>query len=689
MSDDALYLKDLLDAYAFQSLRDMAGAAGLDLGGGGRAPAKSKTIAVMCARFFTEERVLASWKRLARTDQQVVERLLRRGGAARTRSFQRELLRDGLATEAPRGSRRWRHRDHVPYAKGYVGDPQDPESRVFEDVIARLTYHGLVFCPAPDLSYTSSPYKLRFHPADNLLVPEMIRQYLPNPKRDTPPWTPERVLVANHRLLLSDLYLYWDFCRRQDVGLIAAGYVGKRWLGRINESLLQPDPLLGHAKREDETGHLYLLRQLLEVLGLLRVTGRRLSAWSADPPEIPSFWSLPEQRQLQMCIEAWVETSGAGRVDRSGWVYNADCSAARATVVAHLQALERDEWYELDELVEQLQGRNPDFLFPEHSSVASHRSSAYYYGYYSSGSNSTAGDLVAELGALEREFVVDCLTGPLSGMGLVELGCTGDEVRGIRLRGPALRSEEETASGDTNLQGDGAQGRLVVQPSFQIIAMGPVSLGLLARLDLICERERAGPGAFEYRLSRESLYRGQRSGVRAVQAVRLLEQESGAELPQNVRRSLEEWDAYHERIVLRTGVSLLQTAEPELLAELLAGPQTSESLARPLGDNVALVRKGRQQDLVEGLLTRGCFPAVSGAEPASADSSVVIKEDGSIRAIHVVPSLHVSGRLGRLAEPTGSREWQLTAESVKRATGSRQPSQSEARDGGACPAPAR
>ena len=62
-------------------------------------------------------------------------------------------------------------------------------------------------------------------------------------------------------------------------------------------------------------------------------------------------------------------------------------------------------------------------------------------------------------------------------------------------------------------------------------------------------------------------------GMEMAQVLYFLEQTSSAELPQNVRRSLEEWGALHERIVFRTGVSLLQAADSELLASLMDDAQ--------------------------------------------------------------------------------------------------------------------
>lgn len=48
----------------------------------------------------------------------------------------------------------------------------------------------------------------------------------------------------------------------------------------------------------------------------------------------------------------------------------------------------------------------------------------------------------------------------------------------------------------------------------------------------------------EYQLSRHSVYRGQRTGLDAAAIIAFLEQVSTVPLPQNMRRSLEQWGVW-------------------------------------------------------------------------------------------------------------------------------------------------
>jgi hypothetical protein len=663
----------LLDAYHASTLWEIAQAAGLEVTGpGGKRLPKAKVQALMRAEFFTRERVLASLQRLDKWERILLDRLLLRGGATPTRSLRRELLQAGVVTIREESRDRGHHYHSVPYVEGYAGSPRRPSSTEFVDVVARLTYHGLVFSKDALLSSGSAPYKLQYHPGSTLYVPEKIQRYLPKPEpipvqvRD---WQPAHVRSGDPALLMRDLYLYWDFVRRNEVSLLQSGFVGRRSLKAINKVLLLPDPALEDARREVDTSRLYLLRLLLEKLDLVRRRRGQLRLASEDALHIPPFWGWSLPRQLMVCLEAWSSLGATTGQEEDAHQYNPRFAHARQVVLAVLQALPRKAWFELEELQEKIQDRDLDFLFADHSKIMDYRT-GWYYSYSGTYYGSTK-ELRRNLELLERSFVQGCVIGFLPQLGLVDVGHVGGQWHAFRLTptGQVLLDAKDEQHLD-RLPQEG-EGRLIVQPNFQVMAIGPVNLEWLARLDLFAQRERADRGAFEYRISRDSIYRAQQAGMEVSEVLLFLTDVGGVEIAQNVRRSLEEWGAHHERIVFRTNVSLLQAADTSLLSELMDAPRIGEHLARSVSPEVALLKNGRQEPLVSDLLVQGLFPAVSGARPESADHSVIIHADGTIHPIHTVPSLHLRGRLARLAEELPDGSWQLSAQLVRRASGTK------------------
>ncbi len=670
-------ISTLLNSYHSNTLSELALAAGLELMQGNKKLSKGALIAKMRAEFFVETRVRASWDNLNKLERNVLNRLLLRGSAVTKKAFRRELIKAGLATKAPeieKPESPYSYYDSgVPYDRGvHVGKPTRTRSRIFEDVMARLALCGLVFSRGTPSTSGETPFKIQLHPAAILFVPDTVRRYLPEPEPIPSPlagWQPERVESGAPAVFLRDLYIYWDIVRRNEVNLLKSGLVGKRWLSEINRCLLSPNQYLKDALREDQTGRLYLLRRLLEACKLVHRHRGLLRPVEKDPLRVPEFWGRPQTEQLAACLEAVFQLDELDELESLAGQYDPRWQHARRIVLTTLKRQPPGAWLETEDLLEEIQAQDVDFLFGVRSKVENNPSGRYHalsYGYYYGGTEA----LLATLDVLEAKFVSNWLTGFPHQIGVVELGYDSDVLVGYRLS-PAGRAILGAEPAEPSSQPRDEPGKLVIQPNFQLLALGPVSLALLAQLDLFADRERADLGAFEYRLSRETVYRAQQMGMDVSAVLRFLEQHGNTDLPQNLRRSLEEWAAHHERIVFRTGVSLLQASGADLLVSLANDRCIGKHLARSVAADVSLVKQNHQEQLITKLVEQGLFPAVSGAQPESADRSVILRQDGTIHPIHAVPSLHLRGRLSRLAEEREDGVWVITPASVRRAGGSK------------------
>jgi hypothetical protein len=207
-------------------------------------------------------------------------------------------------------------------------------------------------------------------------------------------------------------------------------------------------------------------------------------------------------------------------------------------------------------------------------------------------------------------------------------------------------------------------GRVVVQPNFHIFAFDPISDAVLARLDSFAVRQNA-ERAIEYILSRESVYRAQQAGQSTADIHAWLEQTTGAALPQNVARSLAEWQGDFERIVIHSRVGWLETT-PDQADMLMENPALRPAILKRVSATSLLIHSEHMDTLERSLLAAGELPARS-ADPAGGHhNSILLAGDGRIEFAHQSPSIYARGRLQGVAQETGEG-WQVTRASVSRA----------------------
>ncbi|MCB8959566.1 MAG: helicase-associated domain-containing protein, partial [Ardenticatenales bacterium] len=664
-------IAELLDSYNSNTLWDMARAAQLVDTGSVRLK-KQDLMLLMEEGFFQPQRIRAVYASLPAVEREVLNRLLLHDGQVSTRLFKRELVRAGFVTEVAWPAASGRHAAGVErrleiYGQivSHIGKPQDPQSTIFEDLLARLTLQGLVFSEEVVANSDAQSFKLQLHPGNRLFIPPVVRQHLPATwaVAETS-WAPAHRMMGDPQLFLRNLYLYWDTVRRERISIIKSGYVGKTGLKSLNASLLTPDSTLEDARNEGETTLLHLLRQVLSALKLVEVRDGELQPRTKAASTIPELWQQPTVEQVRAIVAIWRTLDQPHLLRRHDlqYTFGADVRQGCHTLLVELAEIPAGAWLEIDLLHASLQDRNADFLFPARERLIRQR---YYY----SSSLAIGGRLDEE----ERNFLAQVGAGFLFQAGLVELGYarqSDEPTQWIALRltplGEAVLKQVPFDAPPS--------GQIIVQPNFQILALGPVPLHLLAQLDLFAERKKVDHTAFEYQLTRQSVYAAQQRGFGATEVAQFLTEISHHELSQNIQRSLREWGAEHDRIVFRTGVTLLQTTDGALLEKLLADQATGRHLARPVGDTVALVKQGRRTPLLEALRASGTLPALSGASPNSADKSVLVSENGAIRSLEPVPSLFVHGRLARFCAETATG-WQLTEASVHRAGGSKEKAQ--------------
>ena len=677
MPDD---LKDLLGLYSSGALSSMASYHGLAKHG---PKAKPQTIAELCKVLVERDRIQRTWKDLSPAERATVEAILQRGGKALTGTLRAMLTQKGLVNKAATAGP-----DSI-----FMKPPnaRAENSRRFEDVVARLTLRGLIFA-ADDLTtrYPGSNNAELIkrdleQPVTRVYIPEPIRRHLPQPAPLTTAAAPVKVAAqqeSSARTFQRDLYLYWSFVRGQPLALTSKDEPHKSQLKEVNATLLTRAEL-GKGEGEIDHPRLRFVRLLLEALSLFESRADSQVSVSEDT----QFFALAPAERVRKSFETWRDKPffsellllprGArpARFEPSMLDGTDEVLNARRTVLETVEDLAGGgDWVAFDRLLEQIRERDYEFLLRRPSAPVNSYAMNYYRVQhpYTAATNRLGLDfpniLTDEDGwdKVEANFIRGVVLGPLAWMGLADLGWTDE----------AKRREVPAAFRLTQLGrwllGRGpepvipaAGGRVIVQPNLHVIALDPVNDATLVTLDRFAERLSA-ERAVEYQLTRESVYAGQQQGWDTARIQEFLRQQTGAELPGNVARSLDEWQAQHERIVIHAHVALVHGTAGALDAVMHDPGSAPLVVSRPGAEVLRLVNAAAIPAMMQVLGAHGILPLRSDGSPAT-PNAVEAAETGEVRLLARRPSLFLHGHLAVLADPAGEGRYQISAATVARA----------------------
>ena len=246
----------------------------------------------------------------------------------------------------------------------------------------------------------------------------------------------------------------------------------------------------------------------------------------------------------------------------------------------------------------------------------------------------------------------------LQWLGVVDLLYRGEQVVGFRASAWARCAWEgkgcEEPSG----------GQVVVQPSFQVLAMGPVPLAHMALLELVAERVKVEPMVVEYTLTRTAFLRAIQQGVAGGYVLEQIRKICAQSIPQNVWRSLEEWLAEMERVQVYEEGTLLEITTPEAQAEVASFAGQIPIVA--LEEGRFLVPASAEQKILQHLAAQGYGHRVVKSPEEALPESISVEGKERIWVKQVPPNVFVEGVLRRIAEPVDGRTWVVRAEKVQK-----------------------
>jgi hypothetical protein len=347
-----------------------------------------------------------------------------------------------------------------------------------------------------------------------------------------------------------------------------------------------------------------------------------------------------------------------------------------------LRELADRDWWSVGSLSAAIRRRDPDFLVGGATSVALLIGSWGYWSPYASQQSDEyrgirrAGVTDYRKSVLSRETDWDQVEGaylrqtllePLRWLGMVDVGLDSrGRVVAARVT-PLGRGVLTGAAAALPARVGGA--RLVVQPNFEVIVLdATASLDLMARLDSFATARSVDRAAI-YHLTREALVAALQGGARLAEIERLLEEESGGPLPQNVRYSLTEWARQFERVTVRRAATVLEADDSAQLDDWLAEPAIGRLLGERLGPTVALVPAANLAAVAERLRRLGGWREENAAGPPP--GGLKLRGDGALHLKAEAAGRFERHRLATFADEAEAdrtgRLYRVTAASAARA----------------------
>ncbi|MBN9390175.1 MAG: helicase-associated domain-containing protein [Chloroflexi bacterium] len=456
--------------------------------------------------------------------------------------------------------------------------------------------------------------------------------------------------------LLADLVGITRYFEQNKVKALVSGEPGKRDYQKLNEGLSVKEPGdVKAAKKMEELGRLYFLWTLLKETKIVSLNPSN-DLFQVNQAASEEFFALPRYRQARLLLGAWVR-SGFNEFRRIPTLHfyrmsyyetslpdTVKTTQARFFLLGLLDFYRRQEsllpevWLDFPRLVRAVRDLDTAFLVDHDNSANQYRQGyryeydydpvfpsqgyfgdEYYAGFTSSlklaPPKSKGVRLAAEiLGAplklgedfalVEGEWLAQVIAEPLSWLGIAELA-RDDKGRPVAFRltdlglaaladRPSERERQQTEiHRQVSAQSPDLTKALLVQPNFDVMVLAPLeNLALLRQVDRFADQTSMGDVAL-YRITKDSVLRGLRSGLRGDEISTTLQDNSRVPVASNVLQSLGDWAAEFERLVLYESCEVLETPDSATLDRLLAQPDAARHVIKRLGPTFALVKPVR------------------------------------------------------------------------------------------------
>lgn len=512
-------------------------------------------------------------------------------------------------------------------------------SRRFGDIYARLLAAGLVFTIEP--SYFS-PQPLDFSPGRVLCVPAEVQRALPRPDLDLK--LIEDSAISDRRLARAEFsclrfFALWEQVSRQPIRRTVQGSLHRVDVRKAGRALVMG----GQALNEQE---------IVELTEFYVTTAAHLGILDDGPDLLsshpaPAVFKLSQPALLQRALAVLPQAPPQPGLEGSmaagggqGWA----AQKVQENLLRFLQTVPQNAWISFDSFSQSVRRLAPELLRTRAEQA-----------------------MGAGWNIHEQPFIADFIRGALHWLAAcdISLDSSGDLLafRMLREGLAALLADQAPPRP--------APGLMVVQPTFQVIALPPLALDMLCQLSDFANLTRLAE-APEFKLTKESLYRAAQAGYSLDQVIEALQRWSRSALPGNVQREMEEWAGRHARITLRRSAPLLQTASEALLDELLADRALAPFFGERLAPTVVELTTDdahRAVQLWQTLVNRG--ELAMQMDPEAPTGGWRLTAEGELRSVAALPDPLWLPVLQKVAAPAADADappgtvWTITPEKVR------------------------
>jgi len=372
-----------------------------------------------------------------------------------------------------------------------------------------LWYSGLVYRAFDEVEGQTSEF---------IFVPQDLLLLLPDAEKKTPAFAietapPPPVVCEGNLTLMQDACTFLGYLQNEDVKPVRDGSLARRHIERIIERFLV---------KEDDTERLAFLHHLCQRLGLVHTSEGLLKP---NPPEANRWLKAPRAEQLLALQEAWHDDPDWNELRRvkslrcepTGW--RNDPLQARKRILGHLARCPLRQWLFLASFTEAIKESDPDFQRPDGDYTS------WYIRQVATGQYLMGFE---HWGQVEGALIAHLVTKPLHWLGATSLGY--DET---------LRSFLITPWGaaflglPAEVPVEPPSPPMTVRPDFTIIAPAGGSLYDRFQLERFTAWQSSGD-SYVYRITRDSLARGLRQGIKIEMILAFLKRVSSGQVPRNV-----------------------------------------------------------------------------------------------------------------------------------------------------------